>query len=133
MDKIKNVNNTAAIFFWLGILWLRHKELIPGVREQLETATKEVAQGVEKADLDRYLSLMDSELKKAEDALARHDIRSADPATMALQTNIDNIQQARATLVALKVHFDLFSYVPRVVLSSIIIFICFCSRYSHFI
>jgi len=39
------------------------------VQEQLETVTKEVAQGGRRTDLDMYLSVIDSELRKAEDAL----------------------------------------------------------------
>jgi len=102
MEAIKNVDNPAAMVLWLAILWLKHKELIPEVREQLETVTKEVAQGRRRTDLDMYLSVMDSELRKAEDALTQYNTWSTDPAAIALRTKIDNLQQARASLVALK-------------------------------
>ncbi|KAF9649519.1 hypothetical protein BDM02DRAFT_3128351 [Thelephora ganbajun] len=102
MDAIANVPNPAAIVLWLAILWLKYKELIPEVQEQLETVTKEVAQSKRRPELDMYLSVMDSELKKAEDALTQHNTWSTDPAAVALRTKIDNLQQARAALVTLK-------------------------------
>ena len=48
------------------------------------------------------MSVMDSELRKAEDALTQYNTWSTDPAATALRTKIDNLQQARASLVALK-------------------------------
>ena len=102
MEVIRNVGNPVAMTLWLTILWLRHKELIPQVQEQLETVTKEIAQGRKRADLDMYLSVMDSELRTAEDALTQYNTWSIDPAAIALRTKIDNLQQARIRLVALK-------------------------------
>ena len=102
MDAIKNVENPAAMVLWLEILWLKYKELIPQVQEQMEMVTREVAQGRRRTDLDMYLSAMDSELRKAENALTEHNIWSTDPVAIALRTKIDNLQQARVTLVALK-------------------------------
>ena len=102
MDAIKNVDNPAAMVLWLAILWLKYKELIPQVQEQLETITKEVAQGRRRTDLDMYLTVVDAELRKAEDALTQHNTWSTDPAAIALRTKIDNLQQARAALVSLK-------------------------------
>ena len=102
MEAIRNVDNPAAMVLWLAILWLKYKELIPQVQEQLETVTKEVAQGRRRTDLEMYLSVMDSELRKAEDALTQYNTWSTDPAAIALRTKIDNLQQARVTLVALK-------------------------------
>jgi len=102
MEAIKDVGNPAAMVLWLAILWLKYKELIPEVREQLETVTKEVAQGRRRTDLDMYLSVMDSESRKAEDALTQYDALSTDPVAIALRTKIDNLQQARASLVAFK-------------------------------
>ena len=102
MGAIKTVENPAAMVLWLAILWLKYKELTPQVREQLEAATKEVAQSRRRTDLDMYLSVMGSELKKAEDALSQYNTWSTDPAAIALRTKIDNIQQAHVALVALK-------------------------------
>ena len=99
---ISEVGNPAAMVLWLAILWLKYKELIPEVREQLETVTKEVAQGSRRTDLDMYLSVMDSELGKATDALTQHNTWSTDPAAVALRTKIDNLQQARVALLTLK-------------------------------
>jgi len=72
------------------------------VQEQLETVTKEVAQGRRRTDLDMYLSVMDPELRKAEDALMQYNTWSTDPAALALRTKIDHLQQARVPLVTLK-------------------------------
>ena len=49
-----------------------------------------------------YLSVMDSELRKAEDALTEYNTWSTDKAAIALRTKIDNLQQARVSLIALK-------------------------------
>ena len=102
MDGIRSVECPTAMVLWLAILWLKYKELIPQVQEQLRTVTKEVAQGRRRTDLDKYLSVMDSEVRKAEDALMQYATWSPDPAAAALRTKIDNIQQARVTLVGLK-------------------------------
>ena len=101
-EAIRNVDSPDAMGLWLKILWVKYKELIPQVREQLETATKEFAQGSRKTELDACLSVMDSELRKAKDALIKYDSWPANPAAIALKTKIDNLQQARAALVALK-------------------------------
>ena len=102
MDAVSEVDNPTAIVLWLRVLWLRYKGLIPEVREQLERRTKEVAQGERKADLDMYLSAMDSEVAKVKDALMQHHVQSTDPAAISLRTKIDNLQQAKVSLIALK-------------------------------
>ena len=102
MDAIKNVENPAAMVLWLAILWLRYKELIPRIQKQLEIVTKEVAQGRRRTDLDMYLSVIDSELKKAEDLSMQYSTWSTDPAAVTLRVKIDNLQKARGTLVTLK-------------------------------
>ena len=101
-DAISRVENPAAIVLWLAILWLRYTELMPEVRDQLETVTREVAQSRRRTDLDMYLSVMDGELRKAEDGLAHYTTWSTDPAAVALRTKIDNLQQARVSLVSLR-------------------------------
>jgi len=53
-------------------------------------------------DLDMYLPVMDSELRKAEDTLMQCKTWSTDPAALALRMKIDNLQQARALFVTLK-------------------------------
>ena len=102
MDVIADVENPAAMVLWLAILWLKYKEMIPQVQEQLGTATKEVAQGRRRTDLDMYLSVMDPELRKAEDVLTQYNTWSTDPAALALRMKIDNLEQARVSLVTLK-------------------------------
>ena len=102
MDAIKTVENPAAIVLWSAVLWLKYKELNPQVQKQLEVATREVAQGGRREDLDMYLSVMDFELKKAGEELAEYNFWSTDPAAIALRTKVYNIQQARVALVTLK-------------------------------
>jgi len=63
---------------------------------------EEVAQDKSKTDLDMYLSVMDSELKKVEDALKEYNAWSTDPAAIALRGKISNLRQARVSLVALR-------------------------------
>ena len=99
---ISEVDNPAAIVLWLAILWLKYQELIPEVQEQLETITREVAQSRRRTDLDMYLNVVDSELRKAEDTLTQYGMWSTDVAAIALRTKIDNLQQARITLSTLK-------------------------------
>ena len=102
MDALVKLENPGVMVHWLRMLWLRYTELIPQVQEQLETVTKEIARGGRKPELDACLSVINSELREAEDSLTQYDTRSTDPAATTLRTKIDNLRQARATLVALK-------------------------------
>ena len=101
MGEIKLTENPTAMALWPAILWLKYKELIPAVRGQLETTTKEAGRN-RKVDQDMWLSVMDSELRKAEDELNYYDAWSTDSTAIALRTRIDNLQQARSSLVAIK-------------------------------
>ena len=100
-DAIRDMDNPATMVLWLAILWLKYKELIPQVQAQLEAITKEIAQGRRRTDLDRYLKTIDSELRKAEEALTQYTTWSTDPDAVVLR-KIDNLQTARSALVALK-------------------------------
>ena len=102
IDAIKEMDNPAASFLWLGVLWLKYQELIPDVRGELEVITKDLAQGKGKADLDRYLTMIESELERAEEALTEYDTWSTDPDAINLRTEMENLQGAKSTLVALK-------------------------------
>ena len=101
MEEIKRTGNPTAMTLWSMILWLRYKELIPQVREQLETATKEAVRdgGM---DLDMYLSTMDTELRKAEDALNQYEPWSTDPSAIALRKKIGNLRQTKDSLAAIR-------------------------------
>ena len=101
IEVIRNVDDQAASFLWLRILWLKYQELIPEVRTQLENVTREVGQGERRADLDKYLETMDSELKATE-ASTQNKTLSKGPGTGDLQTKIENLQAARDALVSLK-------------------------------
>ena len=102
IEVVRNVDDQAASFLWLRILWLKYQELIPEVRTQLENVTREVGQGERRADLDKYLETMDSELKKAKEASTQNKTLSKGPDTDDLQTRIENLQAARDALVSLK-------------------------------
>ena len=102
MDAIRDVDSPPAMVLWLAILWLKYTELIPVVKEKLEAATKEVVQGSRKTDLDMYLSVMDSELKKAEEGLKEHNTWSTDPAAIGLRKKIDCLKQAKEMLSSIK-------------------------------
>jgi len=67
------MENSAAMVLWLAILWLKYKELIPQVQEQLQMVTKEAAPGRRRMDLDMHLLVMDSELRKAKDVLTQYN------------------------------------------------------------
>jgi len=101
MEEIKNSGNPVAMTLWPTILWSKYKELTPGVREQLETITKEAARDGG-TDLDIYLSAMDTETRRAEDASNQYEPWSTDPAAVALRRKIGNLQQAKDTLAAIK-------------------------------
>ena len=102
IDAISKVKNPAALVHWLTILWLRHKELTTRVQQQLQRVTKEVAQSRRRADLERCFSAVESESKKAEHALTKYSTWSNDPAAVVLREKIDNLQQAKVSLGALK-------------------------------
>ena len=108
MDEIRNMEDPAVLTLWLATLWLRYQVLVPQIQEQLETATKEIALGKRKADLDKCLPTMDSGLGRAKDELAQlekanvnkwstHDAGLA----TTLRTKIKNLQEARLSSVVL--------------------------------
>ena len=102
MDKIRNVENPDAMTLWMKILWLKYKELVPAVQQQLETVTKEVAQGGRSGELETYQTAIESELTKAEDALTQCSTWSTDPTAVAIRRKIENLQHAKHALIALK-------------------------------
>ena len=101
-NAIRSVANPAAIVHWLKILWMKYKELIPEVRRQLETVTREVSQGRRRLDLEEYLKVIESKLKEAEDALTQYSTWATDPPAVALRAKIENLQQAKGALTTIK-------------------------------
>ena len=101
MEEIKRAGNPIAMTLWPMILWLKCKELIPQVREQLETATREAVRdgGM---DLDMYLSTMETELRRTEDMSGQYVPWSTDPPAIALRGKIAGLQQAKDSLAAIK-------------------------------
>ena len=102
MDALWNAKNSVAVTLWMAILWLKYWELIPRVREQLETATRKIAQCGRRTDLEMCLSKMDKELMDVENASTQYNTWDTNSAAVALRTKINDLQQARTILVALK-------------------------------
>ena len=102
IEAAKNVSYPGASTLWLKILWLKYKELTSQVRGPLEAATKAIAGNKTRADLDKYLATVDSELRPAEEALTQYDTWSTDPKAVALKAKIESLQEARSKLVAIK-------------------------------
>ena len=106
VDAIRDMNRAVAdpvaMTLWMKILWLKYKELDPTVQWQLEKATKQVAKSGRRADLEIYQAAVESELTKAEDALTQYTTWSTDAVAVALRTKIENLEEAKQALIALK-------------------------------
>jgi hypothetical protein len=101
-EAISQAGSPTATVLWLAILWLRYAELIPEVRRQLVEITRDVAGGARRADLDMYLSVLNVELEKAENALDLGNTWPVDPLYVVLGAKIDNLKQAKAALLPLR-------------------------------
>ena len=62
---ISNMGNPGAVTLWSTILWLKYGELVLEVREWLEASAKDA----QREDVDKYLSVIESELEEAEKGL----------------------------------------------------------------
>jgi hypothetical protein len=102
MGVIRGVKNPCAMQLWLSVLWVKYTELIPQVQEQLETATKEIAQDSTRSDLEVSISIIISQLDRTKDGLTQYPEWSTDPAAIALQEKMDNLIHARVSLLTLK-------------------------------
>jgi len=107
MDAIKNVDNPVGITLWLEILWSKYVGLLPTVREQLVTVTKEIARNeagldASRSHIERYMSNISSESRKAKEELKRHVIPPTDPVAAALVKKVENLQQAVSALGAIR-------------------------------
>lgn len=103
MDGVRNVDNPRAVVLWAEILWFKYGELIPMVREQLETVTKEIAQNERgKSQVDKFLSNANSELRKVEDALGGCTLPPTDPVVIVLRERIGMLQRASQALEAIR-------------------------------
>lgn len=66
MQEIEDTDDPVLVTHWLKILWLNYKELAPEVQIQLEKTMEELVDCGRKADCVVCLSLVKSELKKAD-------------------------------------------------------------------
>ena len=110
MKVIMDLGNPDIVALWFAILGYKYKELVPGVQEQLGAGVVAVAQGGG-ADLDICLSVIDSELERANGGLDRERLyrgavsRSAEPESAkkhGFREEVEQLQRAKSTLVALK-------------------------------
>ena len=102
MDAIRDVPNRAAMSLWMNILWLKYKELIPEVQKQLEAVSMVAARGGRWTEIHMYQLAIEAELMKAENALTQYTTWSTDPAAVALRTKIEDLQDAKRALLALR-------------------------------
>ena len=109
IDEVRNVDNPMAVVLLVEILWLKYAELIPGVKEKLEMVTREIAQNEGGVDLDtsqsyidKYLSNVGLELKKAESALECYTRQSAEPIAATLREKAGSLQEAMRLLGAIR-------------------------------
>jgi len=102
IDAISALNNPDVLALWLVVLCWKYEELIPQVQKRLKAVMKETVPGDNGSYLDACLSMINRRLKAAGEALER----STGPAADALETEIDNLRQARVSLVALRVGED---------------------------
>jgi len=102
IQVIRNTEDQTPMLHWLPILWLKHQELVPKVREGLETLTGEISQGRKRTVLNTCQSTIESELGKAERALKQYHPRHTDSGAVALRKKIENLEQAKVSLLAFK-------------------------------
>ena len=98
VQDISNMGNQDAMSLWSAILWLNYSELKPEVQRRLEGVTK----GVQRWDFERYLSVIEAEANKAEDELTEFNTRAITPEAAVLRTKIDNLKEAKDSLMALR-------------------------------
>ena len=98
VQDISNMGNQDAMSLWYAILWLKYSELKPEVQRQLEGVMK----GARRWDLERYLSVIKAEANKAENELTGFNTWSPGPGAAILRTKIDNLKEARDSLMAVR-------------------------------
>lgn len=100
VDAIRDVDEPSTMVLWFAMLWLKHTELVPVVREQLEATTMELVRGSRKADLDMYLSVADVELEKTEEL--KYHMWSTDSAAIEPRKKTDCFKQSREMLSSIE-------------------------------
>ena len=109
---ISNMGNPGAVTLWSTILWLKYGELVLEVREWLEASAKDA----QREDVDKYLSVIESELEEAEKGLEEfekeleeaegesmvYDISSTpDQKVIVLRAKVDSLKGAKYFLKSL--------------------------------
>ena len=96
---ISQVADPDAIVLWPRILWLNYKELAGPVQEALKEVTKAAPRG----HVDtHYLEAVEFELEWAKRRRTLYELRSRDPAAVALDEEIKGHQEAIKALKAIK-------------------------------
>jgi len=102
IQAIRNTEHQTPMLNWLPILWLKYRELEPHIRVELEAFTGEMSRGRKRTVLSTCQSTVETELEKTERALTRYPTWSSDPIAVTLKKKIENLEQAKVSLLAFK-------------------------------
>jgi len=101
MDEARKVENPRAMVLWVETLWFNYAELVPRMKEKLRMVTEEIAQNerdihlnASQSHIGRYLSHVNSELRKAEEALDKHTGGPDDLEAVPLEKKIRMLREA---------------------------------------
>ena len=95
----KTITDPRPSSLWLGALWVNYHYLSSQVQEQLEQATREIAEGENFYDLQAYIDLFDSYLKNLGDRTAALD--PLDRTAFDLRGRLGRMRQAKGELVSI--------------------------------
>jgi len=97
---IKKSTGVTGPLGWLGMLWMKYHSLSTGVRGQLEAETLAIGSGQRYYDLDSYVSLFDTELKRLREKI--ESLEPLDRSVPELRAGLDAMERARDRLVAIQ-------------------------------
>ena len=95
----ESAGNNGALG-WLGMLWMKYPSLPNEVLEQLEAETREIGSGLRYFDLDSYVSMFDSELKRLQTII--EGLEPMDRTVSGLRSDLDTMTRTRDRLVDLQ-------------------------------
>ena len=98
VKEISNMGNSEAVTLLSTILWLKYGELVFEVRERLGASAKKAR----REDVDKYLTVVESELEEAEKELAGYGILSTpEQELITLKAKIESLEGAKHFLESL--------------------------------
>ena len=89
---------------WLGMLWMKYHSLSNEVCGQLEKETQAIGSGETYFDLDSYISMFDSELKRLQTKI--EGLKPLDRAVVELRSDLDKITRTKDRLVGIQVRMQ---------------------------